>query len=139
MRRPRPNQIPLKRFGDSFRSRKMPKTVPFYGQEGLVAKNFLPIKVKIVGQFALRVGSYADMAKKSQKKIQKILTKKSPSGILPSRATRMPFTSYIASFQEEPVHLRLSSVEAYGHRVKLHGGKCGRIVCTSIIYGGSVS
>ena len=105
------------------------------GRKYAHAKKFLPIKVKIVWQFALQVSSYADMAKKSQKKFQKILTKKSPSGILSSRATRMPFTSYRASFQEEPVHLRLSSVEAYGHRVKLHGGKCRRIVCTPYFTG----
>lgn len=59
MRRTRTNHIPLKRFGDSSRSRKMLKTVPFYGQEGYVAKNFLPVKVKIFGAFALQVGSYA--------------------------------------------------------------------------------
>jgi len=38
----------------------MTETVPFYGQEGLLAKNFLPVKVKIVGSFAVQVGSYAD-------------------------------------------------------------------------------
>ena len=58
-RRPRISHA-LKRFGDSSRSLKMPKTVPFYGQEGLLAKNFLPVKVKIVGSFAVRVCSYAD-------------------------------------------------------------------------------
>lgn len=109
------------RFGDSSRSRKMPKTVPFYGQEGCSVKNFLSVKVKIVGSFAVQVGSYADMAKKSQKKFQKILTKKSPSAILSSRATRMLYPTYGASFLERAVHLRLSSVDAYGRRVILHG------------------
>lgn len=50
----------LKRFGDSSRSRKMPKTVPFYGQEGYIVKNFLPVKVKNRMAIALQVGSYAD-------------------------------------------------------------------------------
>ena len=50
----------FKRFGDSSRSRKMPKTVPFYGQEGCFAKNFLPVKVKISAAIALCVCSYAD-------------------------------------------------------------------------------
>lgn len=109
------------RFGDSSRSRKMPKTVPFYGQEGCSAKNFLPVKVKICGAFALSVCSYTDMAKKSQKKFQKILTKKSPSGILSSRATRMPYPTCRASFLERAVHLCLSSADAYGRRVILHG------------------
>jgi hypothetical protein len=55
----------------------MPKTVPFYGQEGCSCKNFLPIKVKNRWSFALRVGSYADMAEKKSRKIPKKLDKKS--------------------------------------------------------------
>lgn len=125
----------LKRFGDSSRSRKMPKTVPFYGQEGCSCKNFLPVKVKIGSAFAVQVSSYADMAKKCQKKFQKKLTKNRRFGILSSCATRMPFTSYRASFLWRPVHLMLSWFEPYGHRVKLHGGKCRRIVCTSYFTG----
>lgn len=120
----------FKRFGDSSRSRKMPKTVPFYGQEGYIVKNFLPVKVIYREAIAVRVCSYTDLAKKCQKKFQKILTKNRPFGILPSRATRMPFTSYRASFEEEPVHQSLSWFEPYGHRVILHGRKCRRIVCT---------
>ena len=76
------------------------------------------------------VGSYADMAKKCRKKFQKNLTKNRRSGILPSRATRMPFTSHRASFLGEPVHLMLSWFEPYGHRVILHGRECRRIVGT---------
>ena len=127
------------RFGDSSRSRKMPKTVPFYGQEGCYVKNFLPVKVRIGWAIRMCVCSYTDMAKKSQKKFQKILTKKSPSAILSSRATRMLYPTYGASFLGGPVHLRFSLFEPYGHRVILHSGKCRRIVCTSMIYGGSVS
>lgn len=100
MRRSRPNQIPLKRFGGSFRFRKMPETAPFYGQEGCFVKNFLSVKARNRRAFALRVCSYAYMAKKCQKKFQKNLTKNRRFGILLSRAMRLPFTSYRAFFEE---------------------------------------
>ena len=55
------------RFGDSSRSRKMPKTVPFYGQEGCLAKNFLPVKVKING---VRLSAFA-VVRTRRKKVKK--------------------------------------------------------------------